>query len=135
MTSPAPCPAEVPSGRLGHLDPVGHGDHVLGVARQIAGPLLNLVGLCLSAEKNHAVQDLDLRRDEPAGGLHDALEALADLLVLSDWLHGHLCRRERKLLFRRSGWILRPGRVFLRHDRRIQRGAPKEAQQHRPPHQ
>jgi len=84
---------------LGHFDSVGHGRHTLGVAGQVACPLFDLIAVGPAIEKNNAVHDLNLRSIEPPGGLHDAQEALSDLLVVGEWLHGHRCRRERRLLF------------------------------------
>ena len=82
--------AEIPYRLLGHLQPVGHGDNVLRVVRQIAGPFLQLIGLHLAIEKDDSFLDPDLWVGEPVGGIQNTLESLADLFIVRDGFYVYL---------------------------------------------
>ena len=119
---PAPRPAEV-YGRLRHLHPVRHGNDVLDVAGQVAGPLLQFIRFGAPAQKNNPLINSDMRVDEPTGGFKDALETLVDLLVAGDRLDIDLRRRGENLFRGGRRQILQRTVALraLRHDWRGQR--------------
>jgi len=116
----APRWTEIPDRWFRHLHPVGHGHDILGIARQVASPFLELSGLHPTAVKDDSFLDPDSGVSEPFGGFQDALEPLADLFIACDRLDVHLRGRRGYFVFDgkgrflrfadAAGWLLRTGR-------------------------
>jgi|GEM_PF-866899 len=73
----------------------------------------------------------DLWVGEPVGGIQDTLQSLADLLIVRDAFHVHLCGCRGEFFFGGAGQLLRFAGFadgFLRHDRRCQHAAHRTEQ-------
>jgi hypothetical protein len=131
VTQPAPRGAEVQYGGLEDLHPVGHGDDVLGAARQLAGPRLELIRLRRPAQEDDALSDLHRWVGERARGVEDALQPRADLLVVCDRLDVDVREHQGEV---RLGAADGDGGSLARHLGHELRGhrAPQGEEQHRP---
>ena len=132
--SPLPCRTQVPDRRFGHFHPVGHGDDVLGVARQIARPLLEFIGRHATLEEDDSFLDPDFRRGEPISRIQDALEALADFFITRDGIDVHLRGSQRKIFLGRGRCWRSAGLNwrFLRRDRHDQHAINSSEPRHSP---
>jgi hypothetical protein len=103
---------EIPYRWIEYGHPVGHGNDVLGVARQITGPFFEHFGLHPAIEKNNSLLDPDVRVEEPVGGFQDILQSLADLFIPRNGLNVHFAGYQR-LFFLAGGRFCRDIAGFI----------------------